>query len=269
MESPIEFGRIWALTRRDISRWYTYKSQVLTTLLSGSIGVASWGINGSYRNVTVPQYDCSYVSFLIVGIVISNLILPLTQGMQSRLNPTTLESIMMAGPKAATLVLGTSLWPYTLAVIFLIPQLLIGVFLFGAVLNVNILSFVLATLISTTIVFSLAMIGTGVKIVTKMADPFTVALSIAASLLAGMTYPVSYLNNYLPGLSTIALLIPQTWIYNIMRLATLTNASIFDPAVAEAFLGALVFAVVLLPISFYVFNISIRRAKNDGTLGWQ
>jgi ABC-type multidrug transport system permease subunit len=175
----------------------------------------------------------------------------------------------MAGPKSATLVLGTSLWPYALAVIFLIPQLFIGVFLFGAVLNVNILSFILATLISTTIVFSLAMIGTGVKIVTKMADPFTIALSVAASLLAGMTYPVSYLNSYLPGLSTVAWLIPQTWIYNIMRLSTLTNASIFDPAVAQAFLGAFLFAVVLLPISYHVFNISIRRAKTDGTLGWQ
>ena len=93
MESPIEFGKIWALTRRDMSRWVSYKSQVLTTLMSGSIAVAAWGINGNYRNVQVAQYDCSYVSFLIVGIVISNLILPLTQGMQNRLNPWTLESI--------------------------------------------------------------------------------------------------------------------------------------------------------------------------------
>jgi len=269
MESPLELGKIWALTRRDMSRWVTYKSQVITTLLSGSVAVASWGINGSYRNIEVAQYNCSYVSFLIVGVVISNLIMPLTQGMQSRLNPQTLESILMAGPKSATLVLGTSLWPYALAIMFLIPQLFIGVIIFGAVLNVNVLSLILATLISTIIVFSLAMIATGVRIVTKMADPFTAALSVAASLLAGMTYPVSYLNNYYPGLSNVAYFIPQTWIYNIMRLSTLTDASIFNPAVAEAFLGALVFAIVLLPISFYVFNISIRRAKNDGTLGWQ
>src|SRR5271169_2009652 len=114
MESPLELGKIWALTRRDMSRWVTYKSQVITTIMTGSIAVATWGINGSYRNVQVPQYNCDYVSFLIVGVVISNLILPLTQGMQSRLNPWTLESILMAGPKSATLVLGTSLWPYAL-----------------------------------------------------------------------------------------------------------------------------------------------------------
>ena len=54
-----------------------------------------------------------------------------------------------------------------------------------------------------------------------------------------------------------------------MRLSLLTNASILDPSVAEAFLGAFVFAIVLLPISYYVFNISVRRAKKDGTLGWQ
>src|SRR5271170_3847604 len=116
-----------------MSRWVTYKSLVITTVLSGSVAVASWGINGSYRDVTVAQYNCSYVSFLIVGVVISNLILPLTQGMQSRLNPQTLESILMAGPKSATLVLGTSLFPYVLAILFLIPQMLIGIFVFGAV----------------------------------------------------------------------------------------------------------------------------------------
>ena len=204
MESPLELGKIWALTRRDMSRWVTYKSQVITTIMTGSIAVATWGINGSYRNVQVPQYNCDYVSFLIVGIVISNLILPLTQGMQSRLNPWTLESILMAGPKSATLVLGTSLWPYALAIVFLIPQLLIGIFVFGAVLKVNMVSALLATSISTIIVFSLAMIGTGVKIVTKMTDPFTAALGVAASLLAGMTYPVSYLNHYIPGLSTVS-----------------------------------------------------------------
>ena len=120
MESPLELGKIWALTHRDISRWVTYKSQVLTTLMSGSIAVATWGINGSYRNVQVAQYDCSYVSFLI-GICDSNLILPLTQGMQSRLNPWTLETILMSGPESGTLVLGTSLWPYTLAFIFMVP----------------------------------------------------------------------------------------------------------------------------------------------------
>ena len=55
-----------------------------------------------------------------------------------------------------------------------------------------------------------------------------------------------------------------------MPLSMLTNASLLDPAVAEVFLGALLVAIaaILLPISYYVFNISIRRAKRDGTLGW-
>ena len=268
MESPLELGKIWALTRRDISRWLTYKSQIVTTIMSGSVAVATWGINGDYRNVQVPQYNCDYVSFLIVGVVISNLILPLTQGMQNRLSPWTLESILMAGPRSATLVLGTSLWPYILAIIFLIPQMIIGIVVFGAVLDVNIISTILATLISTIMVFSLAMIGTGVRIVTKMTDPFTVILSIAASLLAGMTYPVSYLNNYLPGLSTVAWVLPQTWIYDIMRLSLLTGASITNPTIGQTFLGAFVFAIVLLPISYYIFNLGVRRAKRDGTIGW-
>lgn len=268
IESPIEFKKIWALTRRDMSKWATYKSSAITTLLAGTIGVASWGLTATFRNVAVPDYNTDYVSFLVVGILISGLILPLGFGAQNRLNPWVLESILMTGPRTATLVLGTSLWPYILSVIFLSPQILIGVYVFGAHLDVNLLSFALAVLISGMIIFSLAMIGTGVRIVTKMVDPFTWGLGVAASLLAGMTYPVQYLNSYVPGLSTVSWLIPQTWIYHIMRLSTLTNASIFDPATAEPFLVALLFALALLPLSYYVFSKSLRRAKREGSLGW-
>jgi ABC-type multidrug transport system permease subunit len=266
--SPIELRKVWALTKRDIYNWSTYKSQILTTVATSVIGIASWGINADYRNISVPEYNTDYVSFLIVGILVTNLILPLGSGVQRQLNPWTLETIMMTGIKTPTFVLGTSLWTYILSVVLFIPQLALGIYVFHAVLVINLVSLVVSILISSLIIFCLAMISTGIRIVTKVTDPITWALAIAASVLSGLTYPVQELNNYVPGLSTVSWLLPQTWIYHIVRLSTLEAGSLLDPQIAEAFLITLGYAIVLVPISVYVYRWGLNRAKKDGTLGW-
>jgi ABC-2 type transport system permease protein len=268
MESPIEIGKVWALTKRDIYNWSTYKSQMITTLAASIIGIAAYGINADWRNVTVPQYNTDYVSFLIVGILVTNLILPLGSGVQKQLNPWTLETILMTGIKTPTFVLGTSLWTYILSVVLFIPQIYIGVYVFGAHLVINPISLIVSIAISSIIIFCLAMISTGIRIVTKVTDPVTWGLAVAASLLSGLTYPVAQLNTYIPGLSTVSWLLPQTWIYHIVRLSSLEAASLTNIGVLEAFLVTLAYALALIPVSVLVYKWGITRAKKDGTLGW-
>jgi ABC-type multidrug transport system permease subunit len=223
---------------------------------SSIVGIAAWGVNADYRNILVPEYHTDYVSFLIVGILVTNLILPLGTGVQKQLNPWTLETILMTGIKTPTFILGSTLWTYILSVILFIPQLYLGIYVFKAVLVVNFISLALAIVISGLIVFCLAMIST------------TWGLAMAASLLSGMTYPVSQLNNYIPGLSTVSWILPQTWIYHIVRLSSLEAGSLLDPGIAEAFLATLAYALVLIPISLYIYRWGLNRAKKDGTLGW-
>jgi ABC-2 type transporter. len=268
MESPLDFRKVWALVRRDATNWASYKSQIVTTILTALVGIGSWGLNATFRNVAVPEYNTDYVSFLIIGILVSNLIMPLSQGIQRTINPWTLETILMTGIRTPTFVLGTVAFGYILSVVLFIPQMIIGIYIFGAHLDVNILSLIVAVLISSIIVFSLAIITTGIRIVTKVSDPVTWALNFAQQLLSGMTYPVQHLNDFYPGLSTISWFLPQTWIYHIVRLASLTDASLLNPSIAESFLITSAFAIVLFPLSFRVFRWGMRRAKRDGTLGW-
>jgi ABC-2 type transport system permease protein len=267
MESPIEFRKAWSMAKKDISRWASYKTQAAISTLGAALGIVTWGLNSTYVNRPVPQYNTDYVSFLIVGILISSLILPLQQGIQSRISPWTLESILMTGIKTPTFILGTVVWPYVLSVILFVPQLVIGVVYFHANLVVNPITFVLSLVISATIIFSLAIIATAFRIVTKTSDPVTWSLGVAASLFSGMTFPIQHLNDYVPGLANVAWILPQTWVYHIVRLSTLEGASIFDPGTAFTFIVAALFGVILLPISMQVFRWGLRRAKKDGSLG--
>jgi ABC-type multidrug transport system permease subunit len=262
---PIEPSKVWALTKRDFYNWTTYKSQAITTTLGALVAIGIWGFTGSFRNVPVPEYNTDYVSFLVVGVLVTGVILPLSAGVQKQLNPWTLETILMTGIKTPTFVLGTSLWTYIFSVLVLIPQMFVGVYYFHAHLYINYVSLIVAILISSLIIFSLAMISTGVRMVTKVTDPVTWGLNIAASVLAGVAYPVSSLPY---GLSTVAWILPQTWIYHIVRLSSLESGSLLDPQILFPFLITLAYAAIFLPIAVIVYRWGLNRAKRDGTLGW-
>lgn len=268
MESPIEFRKAWALVLRDVHNWTSYKSQMVTSVLGAVIGIASWGALGTYNTALVPQYNTTYVSFLVSGILISNMILPIASGLSSRLAPWSIETILMTGLSAPTYVLGTIGWAYTLALIFTVPQLVLSILVFHISLSVNPVSLVLAFLISSSIMFSLGMVSTGIRMVTKVTDPVSWFLAVAQSLLAGMTFPVQHLNSIYPGLSTVSWFIPQTYIFNTLRLSILDNGSITDPSVALAFLEAGIVALILVPLGLYAFRWGLTRAKKEGSIGF-
>lgn len=275
LEVPFEPRKAFGLMRRDMEKWATYKSQAVTALIGAMLGVATWGFLGTFNKADVsqtigifgPAYTTTYVSFLVSGILVGNLIMPISQGVRQRMSPWTLETILMTGIRTPTFVIGSTGWTYLLSVILFIPQLFIGITVFHAQFHVNIISTLVAVGISGLIVFSLAMISAGFKIVTKTTDPVTWAINISAQLFAGMTFPVSHLNSVGFHLSYISFFIPQTWIYDIMRLSVLDNGSLTNPNVLLPFLITILVAIILLPISMRVFRWSITRAKRDGTLG--
>jgi ABC-type multidrug transport system permease subunit len=268
MESPFELSKVWAMTRRDMLNWTSYKSQVFTGVAGALVGLFSWALLANYNAGTVPEYNTNFTTFLVTGVLIFSIISPISRGLDTRLGPWTLETVLMTGLSTPTFVLGSILWTYILAIVFFVPQLLVAIYVFNIQLSVNVLSLIVAAGISSLIVFSLSMVTAGIRIVTKVTDPITWFLAVAQGLFAGMTFPIQHLDSLHPGLSTISWLLPQTWIYHIIRLATITNASLLDPSVAPSFLGALVVGLVLLPLGLYGFRWGMRRAKRDGTIGF-
>jgi ABC-2 type transport system permease protein len=82
-----------------------------------------------------------------------------------------------------------------------------------------------------------------------------------AGLLSGLMYPISILPR---PLQIVARLIPVSYSLEGMRAALLGGAGFRElwPSIA----ALLIFAVVLLPLSFAVFAWAVRRTKITGTL---
>ena len=270
MNTPLALKQIAAFTRRDFYSWTTYRTAIITQLINVFIGVLSWGVGATYVQRPVTEmYQSDYISFLIVGIAIGNLIMPIVQGVQQQLNPWTLETILMTGIRTPVFVIGSIMWGYIFSVFTFIPYLIIGVQFFHARLNANIPAVIAAFIISAAILLGLAMISTGLRIVTKSTDPVTWAINILQGLLAGISFPVVYLDTiFFPGASTFSWFLPQTWVYHLCRLAMLTDPSLTDPTVLLEFLKGAAFAVILLPVGYKVLQWGVARSKREGTLGW-
>jgi ABC-type multidrug transport system permease subunit len=215
------------------------------------------------------MYGSDYISFLLVGMAVSNLIMPLVLGVQNQLNPWTIETIMMTGVSTPIFVLGNIMWTYIFSILSFIPYLLIGTTFFHAKIQPNIIAVALALTISAAMMMGLAMISTGLRILTKSTDPITWAVNVLQSLFAGVAFPVVYLDTILfHGASTISWFLPQTWVYHLCRVSMLTNPSLADPTVLIEFLVGAGFAALLLPLGYKVFWWGVNRSKREGTLGW-
>jgi hypothetical protein len=259
-----------AFTKRDFFSWTTYKSAAITQVTGIFIGVFSWGVGAAYVQKPVAEmYGSDYISFLVVGVAVGNLIMPLIQGVERQLNPWTLETILMTGVNTPVFVLGNVMWAYIFSILSFIPYLVIGISFFHVILNPNILAVILAFAISAGIMMGLAMISTGFRILTKSTDPITWAINVLQSLFSGVAFPVIYLDTiFFPGVSTVSWFLPQTWVYHLCRVAMLTNPSLTDPIVLLEFLKGTLFAVVLLPLGYRIFWWGVNRSKREGTLGW-
>ena len=95
----------------------------------------------------------------------------------------------------------------------------------------------------------------------KRGNPVNWAILGLSSVVGGMMYPISVLPVWL---QYVARLIPVTYSLEGMRAAILGHASTREllPSIA----GLLLFAALLLPISFAIFSWALRRTKVTGTL---
>lgn len=266
MSAKTSLMQIWAMARKDFTVWESYRSQVLVALLSIAFSLFSWAILGSYSNQSVPEYNTNFISFLVVGVITSGFVLPLSQG--TRINPWTFETVLMSGMRKSVIVVGSLLWQTIFAAITLIPQVLLAIFLFRVEFVVNFLSLFIAVLISMTLVVSLAMMDMGIRIVTKQSDPIIWGIILVSGIGSGLLYPIQELDKYVPGISNFSWALPFTWIYHLIRVSVLEGGSILDPNVALSFAGAILYCAAVIVVSYYIMSWGLKRAKKDGTLGW-
>jgi ABC-2 type transport system permease protein len=259
-----------AFLRRDFLITASYKTAFAADALGIVFKVITFYYIGAVFNDGVAPslgaYRHDYFGFLIIGIALLDFVHTSLDTFSVSIRDSqmtgTLEVVLLSPIQLPHMVAYSSLWPYVFTALRFLTYVGAGVLLFGLRIAPGGIPTALVLLLLTIFCFApLGIICAAVIMVFKKGVWFQTLINGTSVLLAGVAYPVDVLPRWAARASYY---LPLTHSATGMRKALLNGASLVD---VRTELGALaMFATVLLPLSLVIFQMSVSRTKQLGTL---
>lgn len=260
---------LWAFFLRDLRTARSYRLAWWLELSSGSFQVITFYFLS--RIVTLPQADGSsaqpdsYFDFVVIGLGIYNFLITgigiFATSLRSEQTTGTME-VLLSLPTPPTLTMfGVAMYGFTRSLLMTLIMVSVAITFFGLRIVLDPLALLVAfvALVASIALFaSLGIVIGAVTIVFKQASAFVGIVTQGIGLLSGVFFPVALLPEPLRLLGEA---IPVTWALNVLR-ETLLLGEI--PVVRVVILVTT--SVAAIPVAFLVFNLAVRRARQDGSL---
>jgi len=264
------FRKIAAFFWRDFSIARGYRGALILETMEALFGVATFFYLS--RFVESPQLDSalpagsSYFAFALVGFAffdyLSVAISAFDSSIEEARQNRTLEALLVTQTPLPVILAGSAAYPFAALALRTCVYLAWGGLFFGfAPHAANWLGAVVILLASMLAFVGLGILSASYQILFKRGNPAKWVVLGVSGLVGGMMYPVAVLP---APLQMLARLIPVTYSLEGMRAALLAGAGwgkLWPPLVA-----LLIFAAILIPLSFAVFAWALRRTKITGTL---
>jgi ABC-2 type transport system permease protein len=261
--------KVSAIFQRDCRIAWSYRFSFIVENAGLVISLLSLKFVSQLFGGNIPRvldpYGGDYFGFALLGVSVSSLSYPavkaFAQAVRSAQVTGTLEAMLTTRASPLTIVLGSGIYPITVACVQLVLLVATGKILLGAHLHLT--NPILVVLVLAMGIVSLAGIGlmsAAFVIVFKQTEPFTSTFLAASLLLSGIVYPLSVLP---PWLRSLAQFLPITHAIELTRELLLTGAS------GRAFLPHLVILAgfcLLLPAGALSLSAGIDWAKRSGSL---
>lgn len=178
----------------------------------------------------------------------------------------TLESVLLTPINVPTVILSSSAWAYATATLTSFLYMFFGWLFFGVQYRGNVLLAVMFLILTTLVLACIGVLSASFAMVFKRGDPFAVLLGAGTALFSGVFFPKEMLQEAIgsTGGKIISYINPSTHGIDGIRDVLIRGKSFAE--VQTSFLTLIVFLVVLLPFSLWVFGRAIRRAKREGSL---
>jgi ABC-2 type transport system permease protein len=267
---PHTLRKILAFFLRDIGIARGYRGALVLETLEALFGVATFYYLS--RFVSNPELSRSipggqnYFAFALVGFAffdyLSIGITAFETSIEEARQNRTLEALLVTQTPLAVILTGSAVYPFVALALRTCVYFAWGYLLFGfAPQGANWLG-AAAILVASMLAFAgLGIISASYTVLFKRGNPAKWLVLGVSGLVGGMMYPVSVLPAPLRALAHV---IPVTYSLQGMRAALLSGAGWRElwPSIA----ALLIFAVVLIPLSFAIFAWALRRTKITGTL---
>jgi len=264
------FTKYWAFLKRDFINEVSYKFSFFLQFFGVFFStLVFYFLSKLFEGSEIPYlkpYGGNYFSFVLIGIAFSNYLNVAVRSLSKNIRDAqimgTLEALLVTQTEIPTIILGSSIYSYVFTSIQVIVYLLLGVFVFGINFgDANYLGAAIILLLTITSFGSIGILSASFIMVFKRGDPITWLINSLSWLLGGVFYPVQVLPDWL---EKISYLLPITYSLEGMRHALLQGYSIKN--LAHNIFALLIFSIVLIPVSIFIFSKAVNRAKVDGSL---
>lgn len=262
--------KIAAFFFRDFAIARGYRGALVLETLEALFGVATFFYLS--RFVESPELEralptgTNYFAFALVGfaffdyqsVALSAFDASIEEARQNR----TLEALLVTQTPLPVILAGSAVYPFLVMALRTCVYLAWGALFFGFAPPAANWPAAIVVLGASVLAFAgLGILSASYSVLFRRGNPAKWVVLGLSGLVAGLMYPVSVLPHVL---QMLARLIPVTYSLEGMRAAVLAGAGWSEiwPSVA----ALLVFAAVLLPVSFAVFAWALRRTKITGTL---
>ncbi|MGB6484580.1 MAG: ABC transporter permease [Candidatus Acidiferrales bacterium] len=269
--SPLRtLQKLYAFFRRDLAIARGYRGAFVLQILEALFGVAtlyylSRFVQSPELTRALPQGG-NYFAFALIGFALFDYLGVALDSFDKTLEDArqnrTLEALLVTQTSLPVMLVGSLIYPFVSTVLRTFVYLAWGILLFGFSLRgANWLGAILVLVASILAFSGLGVLSTSYLLLFKRGNPAKWFLLGISGLAGGMMYPVTVLPGYL---QAVARLIPLTYSLRGIR-ATLLGGAAFRE-LWPSLIALLIFAAILLPLSFLVFAWALRRTKITGTL---
>ncbi len=266
------FLRIWAFVARDWRLTVSYRMQFFLRILSILIVVTTlFFVSKVFTGFTDPRFAQwrDPLAAWLTGLAVLNYFMTgfssLANVIRQEQVQGTLESVLMTPISVPTVIVASSAWDFVQATFFSFLYLLFGWLFFDVHYRGSFLLALIFLILTTVVLSCLGILSASFAMVFKRGDPFGVFLGTGSALFSGVFFPTQLVSQYAgSSVASISRVLPPTYGLDGIRRVLIEGQSFAE--VREPFVALLIFLVVLLPFSLWVFGRAVRRAKREGSL---
>jgi len=264
--------RIWAFLVRDWRLELSYRMQFFLRVLSILIVVTTlFFISKIFTGFADPRFSqwSNPLAAWLTGLAVLNYFMTgfssLATAIRQEQVQGTLESVLMTPISVPTVIVASSAWDFVQATFFSSLYLFFGWLFFGVHYRGSFGLALMFLLLTTVVLSCVGILSASFAMVFKRGDPFGVFLGTGSALFSGVFFPTQLINQYAgSGIASIARVLPPTYGLDGIRRVLIEGQSLGD--VQQPLITLLIFLVVLLPFSLWVFGRAVRKAKREGSL---
>ena len=260
----------FAFLKRDFleakSYHFAFYFDFFATLLNCLVLYFLAKLLGASASPHLAPYGGDLFAFLILGEAIYRFLEAgmnvFSEAVSREMNRGTLESLFTTQVSPTAAVISSGLWPLLFAAVRLAVYLIFGVFFFHLNLaKPNLLGSVAVLILTILIHVSLGVAAVGFLLVTKRGNALSAIVNYLTWVFGGVYFPVTLFPESLRWISNF---LPIT--YGLDALRKLIVEGVPLAWVADDCRALLLFAGLLIPLSFAIFRIGLWRAHVKGDL---